>query len=90
MGGNRPIIVDTGAMGLLASGLLRLSFTLCDELERVSELMKKYSNLPMSVADGCLVRMSEINNNSVVFTFDSDFQIYRRHGRERISTVPEV
>jgi hypothetical protein len=38
----------------------------------------------MSLADGCLVRMSELAADGVVFTLDSDFRIYRRHGRQKI------
>ncbi len=38
----------------------------------------------MSLADACLVRMSEVVTDSIVFTLDSDFRIYRRHGRQAI------
>jgi hypothetical protein len=38
----------------------------------------------MSLADACLVRMSEVHTRSRVFTIDSDFHIYRRHGRQAI------
>jgi hypothetical protein len=38
----------------------------------------------MSLADGCLVRMSELTADSTVFTVDSDFRRYRRHRRQKI------
>ena len=38
----------------------------------------------MSLADGCMVRLSELNPECLVFTLDHDFQIYRRHGRQKI------
>lgn len=41
--------------------------------------MAKYQSVPMSLADACLVRMSELIPDSLVFTLDSDFQIYRHH-----------
>jgi len=44
--------------------------------------MTKYRNLPMSLADACLVRMSKIVTDSVVLTTDSDFRVYRRHSRQ--------
>ncbi|HEX4078091.1 MAG TPA: hypothetical protein VHX61_04350 [Rhizomicrobium sp.] len=47
--------------------------------------MTKYRNLPISMADACLVRISEIVTDSIVLTTDSDFRVYRRHGRQ---TVP--
>ena len=41
----------------------------------------------MSLADACLVRMTETLADPVVLTTDTDFRIYRRHGRH---TVPRV
>jgi len=41
----------------------------------------------MSLADACLVRMSELREDSVVFTIDRDFRLYRRHGRQVIPTL---
>jgi hypothetical protein len=41
----------------------------------------------MSLADACLVRMSELLDNSVVFTTDSDFHIYRKNGRQKIDLI---
>jgi hypothetical protein len=38
----------------------------------------------MSLADACLVRMSELTADGVVLTLDSDFRIYRRHRRKSI------
>jgi hypothetical protein len=38
----------------------------------------------MSLPDACLVRMSELIGDGVVFTLDSDFRIYRRHKRQTI------
>jgi predicted nucleic acid-binding protein len=47
-------------------------------------LMSKYGNLPMSLADACLVRMAELAPHSQVITADHHFRIYRRHGRQMI------
>jgi predicted nucleic acid-binding protein len=47
-------------------------------------LVRKYSNLPMSLADACLVRMAELAPHSRIFTADRHFRIYRRHGRQVI------
>jgi hypothetical protein len=41
----------------------------------------------MSLADACLVRMSEQYPNSVVLTCDSDFRRYRRYRRQRIPII---
>ncbi|MGH8017362.1 MAG: type II toxin-antitoxin system VapC family toxin [Opitutaceae bacterium] len=47
-------------------------------------LMQTYRDRPMSLADGCLVRLSEKIRGSVVVTLDSDFTVYRRHRRQAI------
>lgn len=75
-------------LGMLASGIVLIGFSLDAEIERVMRLIKKYEDVPMSLADACLVRMSELEPDSAVFTFDGDFGIYRRNGRRRIETIP--
>jgi predicted nucleic acid-binding protein len=50
-------------------------------------LLRKYQDQPMSVADACLVRLSELTDRSVIFTTDEDFRIYRRHGRGLIPLI---
>ncbi len=46
--------------------------------------MRTYADLPMSFADACLVRMSEVYEESRVFTVDSDFRVYRQHGTDAV------
>lgn len=41
----------------------------------------------MSLADACLVRLSEIHTEEENFTLDSDFRIYRRHGNKIIPVL---
>ena len=71
---------------MIRSKALQIAFSLADEVERVEALMQKYKNVPMSLADACLVRMSEIFD-APVFTFDSDFKVYRRNGKQRIPLI---
>jgi uncharacterized protein len=72
---------------MLKAGLLTIDFSLSAEIEAVQTLMNKYDNVPMSLADACLVRMSELTDNSTVFTLDSDFRIYRKNGKDEISLI---
>jgi uncharacterized protein len=52
--------------------------------------MEKYSNIPMSLADACLVRMTETLADPVVLTTDEDFRVYRRHSRQMVPcAIPE-
>jgi transcriptional regulator with PAS, ATPase and Fis domain len=45
----------------------------------------------MALADACLVRMTEQYPRSTVLTLDSDFHIYRKHGRQSIPClIPDM
>ncbi len=74
-------------LSLIEVGILQIDFSLSAEILAVKTLMKKYENVPMSLADACLVRMSELVDNSVVFTTDSDFHIYRKNGKKKIDLI---
>jgi predicted nucleic acid-binding protein len=77
---------ESQILKLIAAGILQIDFSLTNEAERIDLLMRKYRSVPMSLADACLVRMSEILD-ATVFTFDGDFRNYRRHGRQRIPLI---
>jgi predicted nucleic acid-binding protein len=64
-----------------------LAFDLGNELERVVGLMDKYADVPMSLADACLVRMTESLADPVLLTTDTDFRVYRRHSRQTVPCV---
>ena len=72
---------------LLERGLITVSFQISDSIARVRKLMAKYRKLPMSLADACLVIMSEDSDNARVFTLDSHFHIYRRFRRKVIPVL---
>jgi predicted nucleic acid-binding protein len=75
---------------LLERGVLQVSIDLSAQLTDVRVLMHRYRDRPMSLADACLVRMAELNPGGVIFTFDTDFRIYRRHGNKVIPVlIPE-
>jgi predicted nucleic acid-binding protein len=46
--------------------------------------LRSYRDVPISLTDACLIRVSELHRASVVFTLDRDFLVYRRNGRQRI------
>ncbi len=72
---------------LLRDGIISVDFNYSSHWERVSKLLQKYASTPMSFADACMVRMSEIYADSKVFTTDSDFLHYRRNGRQVIPLI---
>ncbi len=72
---------------MLNRGLVTLPFRLTQELPAVRSLMSKYASVPMALADACLVRMAELDDELAVITLDRDFAIYRKHGRDALSVV---
>jgi predicted nucleic acid-binding protein len=81
--GNNPLV----ALEFARSGVVTLDFDLQSNLIAVENLMRKYRDQPMDLADACLVRMTELEPRSLVVTTDKDFKVYRRNGRE---VVPHV
>ncbi len=68
-------------------GVVQLPFVLQEQIGSVSSLFKRYENVPASLADAALIRLAEINESPLLITTDSDFHIYRRHGRQTIPLV---
>lgn len=73
-----------GLLDLIRRGLLVPKFGLAQEIAAIQQLMKTYRNIPMSLADACLVRMAEGFPESKVMTLDSDFMVYRKSRRKVI------
>lgn len=68
----------------LAEGGIAIGMDLGQDAAPVHALMVRYSDTPMSLADACLVRLSEKFPECRLFTLDSDFEHYRRNGRQVI------
>lgn len=74
-------------LSLVARGVVKVDFALSADIEPVRKLMAKYASVPMSLADACLVRMTERHTRSVVLTLDKDFSVYRRNGRHVVPVI---
>ncbi len=72
---------------LVSRGILTLDFHLDVEHSSVKKLMTKYQSVPMSLADACLVRMTELDHNLTIITIDDDFRVYRRNGRQSVPVI---
>jgi predicted nucleic acid-binding protein len=68
----------------VSQGILRIRLNLEADASAVQSLMERYADTPMSLADACLVRLTEIITDCKLFTLDSDFAHYRRNGRHAI------
>ncbi|MCG3156482.1 MAG: hypothetical protein DKINENOH_03106 [bacterium] len=58
------------------------------ETSRASELMEKYQNVPMDLADASLIAVAESREFRHVFTIDRDFGIYRLADGSALEVIP--
>jgi len=73
---------------MLQLGDLEIGFSLDENASEVLALARKYRDQGMDLADACVVRMSELMDDSMVYTVDkTDFSVYRRNTRQRIPCV---
>ena len=72
---------------LLQSGALKVAFRVEEHIGALRKLLQKYGDTPMSLADACIVRMAEIYDRHAILTLDSDFSIYRKHGRVSLTLI---
>lgn len=72
---------------LIENGALSLAFRIEDHVALLRKLLRKYRDTPMSLADACIVRMSEVYERHAVLTLDSDFLVYRKHGRTPLALI---
>jgi len=72
---------------LLTQKYVVVQFDFDAELATVISLLNRYQSVPVSLADAELVRMSELYANSLIFTLDSDFQIYRKNRDRQIPLI---
>jgi predicted nucleic acid-binding protein len=69
---------------MIERGVVVSRFESMREVQSLRVLLERYENVPMSFADACMVRLSELHPRAEVWTTDSDFTIYRRNRRSPI------
>lgn len=70
----------------LAQGVFHIGLAVERESAALATLMQRYADLPMSLADACMVRLAEMQPGPLC-TLDNDFRIYRRHGRHSLDLI---
>lgn len=75
-------------MGMLASGLVTVSFDMAQNQAHLHALGRRYADLRPDLCDLCVVRMSELFPKHQVITTDRrDFSIYKRNKRDTIPVL---
>ena len=74
-------------LALVERELVAVRFAADAEIPALRRLLARYADVPMSFADACLVRMSELNSTCRLLSLDHDFRRYRRNGRQAIPLI---
>jgi predicted nucleic acid-binding protein len=82
----RNRVSPTHVLETVTRGVVHVGLQIEDELAAIRALMERYANVPMSLADACLVRLAEITGLPIC-TLDSDFAIYRTRGRRALTLI---
>jgi len=84
---------NTGArdalLAMLDDGAIELALLGPEDVPRLRQLMAKYKDLPMDLADATLVRVAERQLISTILTFDRDFKVYRAAGIGALKVLPK-
>jgi hypothetical protein len=83
------IVGQRALWSLIHTGRLILAELSEQALARSAQLMGKYADRPMDLADATLVACAEAEGHRKIFSLDSDFQVYRINGRQRFEVVPQ-
>jgi predicted nucleic acid-binding protein len=78
---------STGVFEMVKRRAVVMGLHLDEHVDEIDRLRRKYADVPMSVADACLVRLAEQLGQCAVLTLDRDFSVYRRHGRQVIPLI---
>ncbi len=72
---------------MIERNIIQTEFNLNVEAKSLKILISKYQNVPMSLADSCLVRMAELYEDAKIMTLDRDFIIYRKNKNLSLSCI---
>ncbi len=72
---------------LVEEDVIKVGIRFDEQRASLRSLMRRYRDVPMSLADATLVRLSEMHGDCRVFTLDADFRIYRRHANKVIPVL---
>lgn len=75
---------------MVQKGALKIAEASTQMMARMPELMRKFRDIPMDLADASLVALAEAKRTNVIFTLDSDFEVYRLppHYKKGFELIP--
>ena len=74
----------------VANGVFQTPIRLADRASAVAKLLRKYHDVPMALADACLVDLADQIDTSQILTLDRDFEIYRWRSRRKFELLIDL
>jgi predicted nucleic acid-binding protein len=74
----------------VANGVFQTPMRLTDQASAVEKLLRKYHDVPMALADACLVDLADQMDTGQLLTLDHDFEIYRWRSRRKFELLIEL
>ena len=80
----------SAVLALLRQQLLTVPFRISEESESIFQLMSKYADVPMDLADGSLLVVAEMMGIQHIVTIDSDYAIYRTKNKQWLINLLDI
>lgn len=74
----------------VARGVFQIPVRLVDQANAVERLLRKYEDVPMDLADACLVDLADQLGTGQILTLDGDFEVYRWRSRRKFELLIEL
>lgn len=74
----------------VANGVFQTPVRLADQANVVEKLLRKYRDVPMALADACLVELADQIDTGQILTLDRDFEIYRWRSRRKFELLIDL
>jgi predicted nucleic acid-binding protein len=74
----------------VANGVFQTPIRLADQASGVEKLLRKYRDVPMALADACLVDLADQMDTGQILTLDRDFEIYRWRSRRKFQLLVQL
>ena len=86
LGRNRGWPAQEALWRLIQDGVLAVAEQAASA--RIANLMGKYRDVPMDLADASLIDLANVRGVSIIFSLDNDFRLYRTRAGEVLQLVP--
>lgn len=74
----------------VAAGIFQIPFQLSHEAAGVKQILRKYRDRHIDLADACLIRLADEFGTADILTLDGDFAVYRWGKNKAFRMLPET